>query len=75
MAGHGSPPPEDKANHPARKVSQLKSAMTRAGNQVWKIESEYGAHDIPPTSPLHAKVTKARTKHAEARRAYGEATR
>jgi hypothetical protein len=74
MAGHGSPRPEDKALHPGRSVSQLKGDVTRSGNRVQKIEDEYGARDIPKTSPLHAKVTAARAKHHEALTAYVKAT-
>lgn len=74
MSGHGSPRPEDKATHPARSVSQLKGDVTRWGNKVQKIESDYGARDIPQSSPLHAKVTHARKQHHDALTAYVKAT-
>ena len=74
MAGHGSPRPPDKALHPGRSVSQLKGDVTRWGNKVQSIENEYGARDIPKTSPLHAKVTVARQKHHDALTAYVQAT-
>ena len=31
MAGHGSPPPEDRAHHPGRQVSRLVHAMAWQG--------------------------------------------
>ena len=75
MVGYGSPPPDDQAHHPNRDVSRLKSDVTRWSNKAQKIEDEYGAHDIPKTSPLHAKVTQARQRHQEALTAYVNATK
>lgn len=42
MAGHGSPPAPDKANHPGRKVDQ--ASMTRDSVAHWKAIA--GAGDL-----------------------------
>jgi hypothetical protein len=55
-----------------RKTRMLKSAVTRTRNRVDKLESEYGARDVPQSSPYYPKIAGARKAHADARKAHGE---
>lgn len=47
-------------------TTKLKGAVTRTRNKVDSIAQEYGANDIPPTSPLHPKMQEAKVAHREA---------
>ena len=46
--------------------------VTRSRGQVDRIESEYGAVDIPTSHPLHAKREAAMAKHRQALDDYQE---
>jgi hypothetical protein len=62
MAGHGSPPPEDKANHPGRQVGS-----------GWKVSTSIGTQPKPlgPPSKLRPeplmvqRVRRQRIQHLE----------
>ena len=55
-----------------KKTRLLKSAVTRSRNRVDALEIEYGAHDVPTTSPHYSKIASARERHASARQAWAE---
>ena len=50
----------------------LKSAVTRTRNKVDALEGEYGAHDVPQSSPYYPKISAARDAHQSARQAWAE---
>lgn len=58
----------------ARQTRLLKSAVTRTRNKVDTLESAYGAHDVPQSSPHYPKIEGARRAHREALTAYREHT-
>lgn len=56
----------------AKTTRLLKSAVTRTRNKVDKMELEYGAHDVPPTSQHYPPIAAAREAHSSARQAWSE---
>jgi hypothetical protein len=57
-----------------RQTRLLKSAVTRTRNRVDALETEYGAHDVPQSSPHYPKIEGARRAHREALGAYRQHT-
>jgi hypothetical protein len=60
---------------PDPQTSKLKGAVTRTKNRVDKLEGEYGARDVPQSSPHYPKIADARRAHKEALRAYTQHTK
>ena len=60
---------------PTRVSRALKSSVTRTQNKVNALEQEYGAGDVPQSSPYYPRISAARQKSAAARQAWAEHTR
>jgi hypothetical protein len=71
MAGHGSPPPDDRGSHPNRNVSRPNAKgdpmqrILSANNSINNIEAKAGGMNIPVGHHLY----KEREKHIKLRNA------